>query len=250
MADALLTHSNGLAKHDASAATVDFFNGGLNTGVNSFDPYVSGFAFAVWINLPTWVEKYEPEFKPLFQKNFKSFSGINNLELETEGIKGGFSANETHYTKSMGAKPTEFSVKYQEHVGSRISSVYNHWVSGIRDPHTGHATYPKAYNMEYHSSNHTGTLLYVVTKADADNWSHNNIEKAFLWTHVQPKRIHMEHYNYESGSHEHFELEQSFSGVMRFGQAVDDFAISYLPEKVYSFYTENSFNNIANYTGA
>lgn len=245
----ILTHSKVLANHDASAATTDFYNGGLNTGVNSFDPYVSGYAFAVWVSVPSWVERIEPEFRQLFMKNFKSFSGINNLELETEGVKGGFSNNETHYTKSIGNKPTDFSVKYQAHVGCRLSGAYDAWVSGIRDPHTGIATYAKEFGIEYHSSNHTGTLLYVVTKPDADNWGANNIEKAFLWTHVQPKRINLERYNFEAGNHDFFEEEQSFSGVMHFGQTVDEFAAGYIADKVYTFYSENSFQNIAKYTG-
>lgn len=62
-------------------------------------------------------------------------------------------------------------------------------------------------------------------------------------------RINLERYNFEAGNHDFFEEEQSFSGVMHFGQTVDEFAAGYIADKVYTFYSENSFQNIAKYTG-
>lgn len=249
MSDAILTRDTSLTSHEASAVTTNFFTGSVATGKNSFDPYVSGYAFIVWLKVPSWLPAGD-EFKQLSQKNFKAFQGHQNIELETEGAKQGFTANETHYTKGIGVKPSEFTLKYQEHSGSPMGKPYNGWVSGIRDPKTGIATYPKQFGQEYHSDNHTGTLLYIVTRPDADNFSGKNIEFASLWTHVQPKRINLEHYNYESGSHDMFELEQAFTGVMNFGQEVEKFATGYAASRIYPFYTENSFNNIGTFTGA
>lgn len=244
----ILTRDTSMTSHQASGATTNFFTGSLNTGKNSFDPYVSGFAFIVWLKVPTWLPQGD-EFKQFSQKNFKAFQGLTNIELGTEGAKQGFTANETHYTKDIGNKSNEFTLKYQEHSGSPMGKSYNSWVSGIRDPKTGIATYPKEAGLEYHSDNHTGTLLYIVTRPDADNFEGKNIEFAALWTHVQPKRINLEHYNFEAGSHDMFELEQAFSGYMNFGQEVDKFANSYAADRIYPFYTENSFNNIGVYTG-
>ena len=250
MADSILTRGNGMtAWKDASPATDNFFTGSMTTGTNSFDPYVSGYAFIYWLKVPSWVPNGDV-FKQLSQKNFKSFQGLQNQDLETEGAKMGFSVNETHYTKSLGAKPSEFTLKYQEHSGSPLTSPYDAWVSGIRDPKTNIATYPALSGLPYHSSNHTGTLLYIVTRPDANNFSGNNIEKSFLWTHVQPKRINMEHYNFEQGSHDMFDLDQPFSGVLNYGQAVDEFAAGYVASRTYAFYNENSFENIGVYTGS
>lgn len=225
-----------------------FFTGGINTGNNSYDPYVSGYAFIFWLNVPDWIGDVE-RFKQYSQKNFKSFQGHSNIDLETEGVKSGFSNNETHYTKGIGAKPSEFTLKYQEHSGATLTPAYNAWVSGIRDPKTGIATYPKRYNKQYHSSNHTATLLYVVTRPDADNIAGGqNIEFASMWTHVQPKRINLEHYNYDQGSHDFFDLDQPFSGVLNIGSAVENFAVGYIKDRLYSFGSEDDFSNINKYT--
>lgn len=247
----ILTRTANIHHYDVAGTPTDgtLFTGSIKTGKESFDPYVSGFSFIKWINLPTWINNND--FRTFTEKNFKSFQGISNIELETEGIKNGFTTNEFHYTKTIGNKSSEFTLKYQEHSGSPLTRIYDQWVSGIRDPKTGIATYPKETGLAYHSSNHTATLLYVVTRPDADNFTgadFGNIEKVFLWTHVQPKRINLEHYNYESGTHDFFELEQTFSGVLHFGEAVDNWGAQYIRDKVYPFYTENNFDDLSYYT--
>lgn len=243
----LLTPSTNQTSHKADPMNDNFFTGSLQTGANSFDPYVSGYAFIFWLKTPKWILNGD-SFKKFSQKNFKSFQGLSNIDLETEGLKMGFTGNETHYTKSIGNKPAEFTLKYQEHSGSPHTATYNHWVSGIRDPRTGIATYPKEFGLEYHSSNHTGTLLYVVTRPDANNFEGKNIEFAALWTHVQPKRINLEHFQYEQGSHDVSDLDQPFSGYMSFGPKVTDFAAGYVSgSNKYQFLTESDFN-IEQYT--
>lgn len=243
----LLERSNVMHAHQASPTSESFFTGSVQTGQNSFDPYVSGYAFLVWLKVPTWL-KGGDVFKQHSQKNFKSFQGHQNIDLETEGNRMGFTQNETHYTKGIGAKSAEFTLKYQEHSGSPMTPTYNNWVSGIRDPKTGIATYPKQFGLEYHSANHTGTLLYVVTRPDADNFAGKNIEFCSLWTHVQPKRINLEHFNYEQGAHDFFDLDQPFSGYMNIGPEVEKFAANYVASRVYPFYTEASYENIGQYT--
>lgn len=244
----ILKRDSAMTSHDASPTADNFFSGSVPIGANSYDPYVSGYAFIAWVKVPSWISEVD-KFKQLSQKNFKSFQGINNIELETEGTRTGFTTNETHYTKGIGNKSSEFTLKYQQHSGSPMTSLYNEWVSGIRDPKTGIATYPKEFGVEYHSNNHTGTLLYVVTRPDADNFDGNNIEFAALWTHVQPTRINLEHFNFESGSHDVFDLDQPFKGVIDFGEEVEKFAASYIKDRVYAFGTQNDFPNISTFTG-
>jgi len=245
----LLTRDSGMAGHDASATADNFFTGSIVTGKGSHDPYVSGFAFIAWVKIPTWLPDGE-EFKALSQKNFKAFSGLADIDMETAGITAGFTSNQTHYATKTGEKPSEFTLRYQAHSGSVLQKKYDAWVSGVRDPKTGIATYPKEFGLEYHSDNHTGALLYVVTRPDADNFGGNNIEHASLWTHVMPKRIALNHFNFEQGSSEVNDNEQPFAGYLNFGQAVDQFAKKYIASKVYPFISENNFSNISTYTGS
>ena len=63
----ILTHDSGLAGHDASATADNFFTGSIITGAGSHDPYVSGYAFILWLKVPTWLSNGE-EFKALVSK--------------------------------------------------------------------------------------------------------------------------------------------------------------------------------------
>ena len=245
-----LSRSGAIAQPQGGAATADnFFNGYTPTGKNAHDPYISGFAFIKWISVPIWIPT-APEFKALSEKNFKSFSGINDIQMGTEGVRAGFTGNEIHYAKDI-TKSGEFTMKYQEQSGSPLSKIYNAWVSGIRDPKTGIATYPKANGLEYHSSNHTGVLLYVVTRPDADNFNGGkNIEFAALFTKVMPTKIPLNHFNFESGSHDLAEPEQEFKGYMHIGEKVENFAAQYMnASRIYTFDTENKFSDIQSFTG-
>ena len=244
----ILTHDSGLAGHDASATADNFFTGSIITGAGSHDPYVSGYAFILWLKVPAWLSNGE-EFKAFSQKNFKAFGGINDIDMEVAGITGGFTSNQHMYATKLGDKPSEFTLRYQAHSGSPLQRYYDEWVSGVRDPKTGIANYPAEFGLEYHSDNHTGTLLYVVTRPDANNFGGNNIEHASLWTHVMPKRISMGHFNFEQGNVEVNDLEQPFAGDMHFGQSVSQFAQKYVNGKIYPFVSENEFSNINVYTG-
>lgn len=229
-----------------SAATTDFFNGHVPMNNTSHDPYISGYAFIVWLDVPIWIPNRD-DFKLLSQKNFKAFSGISDITMGTAAITAGFTANESHYAKDI-TKNSDFTLKYTAHSGSPLDKSYNSWVSGIRDPKTGIATYCKEAGLDYHSSNHTGVLLYVVTRPDADNFDKKNIEFAALYTKVMPTKIALAHFNFEAGNHDPSELEQEFKAYMHIGPKVEEFAAGYLAGKVYNFSTENNFTNIANFT--
>ena len=230
----------------ASASTTDFFNGHVPMNNTSHDPYISGYAFIKWISVPNWL--LDPsEFKLLSERNFKGFSGISDITMGTAAITAGFTGNESHYAKDI-TKNSDFTLKYTAHSGSPLDKQYNAWISGIRDPKTGIATYCKDAGLDYHSSNHTGVLLYVVTRPDADNFAKKNIEFAALYTKVMPTKISLNQFNFEAGNHDVSELEQEFKAYMHIGPKVEAFAAGYLADKVYTFSTENTFTNINNFT--
>jgi hypothetical protein len=239
MANEFLIREPGLTNHVTDPGRESFFNGHVSHGSNMKDPYVSGFAFIKWIKVPTWIHTDNGrDFVQLTERNFKSFSGLTDLQMDTGPITAGFTVNELSFAKGSIQKSEGFTLKYQVNSGMDIDRYYNSWVSGIRDPKTGIATYPKKSGLPYHSSNHTGILLYVVT----------NIEFAALFTNVMPTKIMLDHFNYETGTHDFADKEQEFKGYMNFGQAVDAFAVSQMSSsKVYKFYNENDFLNLSEY---
>jgi hypothetical protein len=247
--DQPLVHSEQTAKTSkATPKQPTFFNGWAGTGPYKGDPYVSGYAFIKWLRHPGWINEAlsltandDMSFAAYSEKNFKSLSGISNIELEFDAIKAGFSQNETMFAKSLGQKSSEISLKYQEHSGGGLKAYYDAWISGIRDPKTNVATYPKRFGIPYHHNNHTGTLLYVVTRPDADNWlaaekgdtggeKDNIIEFAAIFTGVVPTTINLEHFNYESGNHEFTENEQKFKCYMNIGSRVEEIAYTVMKQ--------------------
>lgn len=200
------------------------------------DPLVTGYAFIKWLKVPGWVEKEFPEFIAMTEQNFRAISGINDVDMNTVEIQEGFSGSVNKFAGSA-AMFEGFQLTHREYSGSPIRSAYTHWVAGIRDPVTNIATYPKAYpEFEYTAKNHTGELIYIMTRPDANN--NNNakaIEFACLFTMVMPTRIHMGHLNFQAGSNDSApELEQQFTGVPHIGPAVNQIAIDWF-KKTYEF---------------
>jgi len=214
------------------AANKNFFTGSLDLQTLDFDPLVTGYAFIKWVTLPSWVTKVYPQFAALTEKNFKEFGGLSDIELQTFGVTHGFNANEFHVAGGIQKQNTEFTLKHQEFSGSPMKNMYQYWISGIRDPETGIATYPKIHGMDYATANHTGELIYIVTRPDANNVDKNNIEFAAYYTAVMPKAIRLSHFNHTIGTHDQVEYDQSFSGDFHMSAKVDEFAKKVLKERV------------------
>lgn len=210
-------------------AQANFFNGGFGTTEIQRDPLLTGYAFIAWLKLPTWVTREYPSFKETYEKNFRAFSGMQDIDMNTVSVTEGFSASENQFAGSA-QNFQGFSLTAREYSGSPIRNSITHWVTGIRDPRTNIARYPRQYNMEYSARNHTGELIYIVTRPDADNTASNgkNIEFACLWTMVMPTRAPFSHLNFTAGTNDNPELELPFTGVPIINKAVDDLAVQVL----------------------
>lgn len=210
-------------------AQANFFTGGFNTTEIQRDPLISGYAFIAWLKVPTWVKQEYPSFAETYEKNFRAFNGMQDIDLSTVSITEGFSNSENHFAGQM-QNFQGFSLTAREYSGSPIRNSVTHWTTGIRDPRTNIARYPREYNLDYSARNHTGELLYVVTRPDADNVNANgkNIEFACLWTMVMPTRVPLSHLNFTAGSNDVSELELPFVGVPVINPNVDDLAVQTL----------------------
>lgn len=225
------------------------FNGFYDSLAITRDPLITGYAMIKWIDLPVWVEykpgKIQMPIKALMEKNFRSFSGINDIELNTMSIQEGFSQSEVQFAASS-QRFQGFSINTREYQGSPISNSIGLWVTSIRDPVTNVATYPSDIekgmlygkgdpklikdgekHIAYTAKNHTGALLYVSLRPDADMVSINPsvIEKAILWTMVMPTKYPQQHYNFTSGSNDGVEIDLSFTGIPIMNDKVKQFAV-------------------------
>lgn len=223
------------------AKSKSFFTGHINDQTMEFDPYVSGFAFILWTKVPTWVEKEYPGFKAMTQKNFTNFDGLEDMDLATNEYQHTFNGNVHTTAGSITKANTGFTLTHKEFSGSPMGNMYKFWVSSISDPRTGISTYPKKYNMEYAQKNHTGEILYIVTRPDVNNTEHKNIEFAAYYTNVMPTGIQLSHFNFGLGQHDGADYQQRFTGTLHIGAHVDNFAASKLSE-TYSFVAEGMFD--------
>lgn len=228
--------------YDSQLATQQsFFTGGLNLKQLAFDPLVTGYAFIVWTKLPKWIVQEYPGFKAMTEKNFKAFSGIEDMELQTQQYQYGFANNDYNVAAGITKNNTEFTLRHQEFSGSPIKNMYQFWVSSVADPETAIASYPKVYGMEYSAKNHTGELMYIVTRPDVNNVEKRNIEFAAYYTNVMPTRIPLSHFEYTQGEHNLVEIEIPFKGNMHLSSKVDSYAQRLLATS-YSFVTAGQFD--------
>ena len=237
----MITKGSGIATYESGIAKQSsFFTGGMDFQALNLDPLITGYAFIIWTHVPDWVTGAYSDFIPMTQKNFKSFDGVEDMSMDTAAYSQSFNGTEYNVASSISKANTEFTLKHQEFSGSPIKDMYQYWISGIRDPETGIATYPVKKGIEYAAKNHTGSLIYIVTRPDANNVSKSNIEFAAYYTNVMPTKIPLSHFNYSQNDHALVEIDIPFKGNMHISPRVDAFAKTQL-NKAYSFTTEDMF---------
>lgn len=227
------TINNDLSK--ISGTTNSFFTGADDT-INLYtDPFVTGYAFIYWVDLPSWFEQ-DPDlkyYKELSQKNFRSFNGVSPLTLNTITTQSGFAGNEIAWAGDMNRDNTEFTISHKEYSGGIMRKMYQKWLTFMRDPRTGIALYPKLFNVDYGARNHSGQLLYCVTRPDVTNTSKHIIEYACFYSNVIPTNLPLDSlYNFELGSQDSPTIEISFRGSPEIGPDVDEYAQKILTDKI------------------
>jgi hypothetical protein len=221
---------------------VNNLSGSFFTGVDDqvnlyYDPIVTGYAFIYWVDLPFWFkeDKDLAYFKSFTEKNFRSFSGISPIELQTATHQTGFAGHEMNVVTGVQRNNTDFQISHKEFSGSPMTKMYQKWISMIRDPRTNLALYPKLYNCEYGARNHSGQLLYIMTRPDATNAGHNVVEYAAFYSNVVPTNVPLDTlYNFSIGDQDSPTIEISFKGFPEIGPHVNEYAERILRDKIMS----------------
>ena len=212
----------------AFAESADFFTGVYNGTTLPVDPYISGYAFIKWLKIPDWVKEANSGFEAMTEKNLRAFTGMDDIEIGTFAVNNGFTVSELMFPGAV-QMPQGFTMTHNDFSGSPVAAAYTYWASGIRDPSTGLCTYPKEHGVEYNSRNHTGALLYIVTRPDANNKENTKIiEKAAYFSAVWPMKIALSQYNYTAGTNESPPVEMTFAAQRHIGQKVEEYAGSIL----------------------
>lgn len=198
---------------------VDLFSGMLkldDANIGQYDPMVSGYATFFWTKLPPFMmignRPLIDRFKNLTEKGHTSFDGIQDMQVTTDDMVGGIAGNSFKMATNMKDEFDTFQMKVYELQGSPIRESVEYWLTGIRDPKTGYATYHglvDSIDGGYCARNHTGELLYVVTDPSG---STKGIEYACLVTNIMPTKVPRQHLNLQHGDHNLVTFDLEFTG--------------------------------------
>lgn len=194
------------------------FSTGVEDEINLYlDPFVNGYAFIYWTSLPSWFEK-DPDlkyFKEITQKNFRAFNGISPIDLNTDTQQTGFAGHEINVVSGVNRGNSDFTISHKEYSGGVMRKLYQKWISMIRDPRTGIALYPKLFGIDYGAKNHTGSLMYIVTRPDVTNTDKNIVEFAAFYSNVFPTNVPLDTlYNFELGTQDTPTIDITFKGFV------------------------------------
>lgn len=228
---------DGLKDYASDPAAKNFFAGTWDmdqNNLNSYDPFVQGYAYIIWTRLPKFFDGTTlANFKYMTQKNFKAFSGLGDMTLDTDTVSMGFAGNTFATATNLKKSEGNFSLTHQEFSGSPIRQLYEYWITGIRDPETGLATYHgqiASGALNYSMANHTGELMYIVTDASGALGGATAIEYAAYYTNVIPTKIPQDHLNFTAGDHGLTEIQVDFTGVWHKSKEVNNLAVKLLAE--------------------
>jgi len=261
MAD-IFTSQLGLKQKALGTGKLDFNTDNLFAGVwrldqsnlNKFDPFITGYALIIWTKLPAFFDAdTKKQFQALTEKNFKSYSGISNINIGTDNITAGFTGNEIGVATSIQKENTSFTLKHQELAGSPVRELYQFWVTGIRDFETGLAHYHgkiESGELQYSMKNHTGEMLYIVTDPSMAVGGASGIEFAAYYTNCFPTSIPQDHLNYSSNDHSLPELDIEFRGNYHQSKEINELAVeamkSYAIKKRFGDYNLGGSVNVSN----
>ena len=214
------TQSGGLRNVTKEFDDVDLFRGMLkldNGNIAQYDFMQGGYGVFYWITMPTFMElgnkSLVDRFRNLTEKGATSFDGIQDMQANTEDITGGIAGNTFKQMTNMRDEFDSFTIKVYELQGSPIREAIEYWLTGIRDPKTGYATYHGLVDTidgGYSAKNHTGEIIYIVTDPSG---SANGIEYACMITNVLPTKVPKSHLNMSHGDHPVVSFDLEFTGV-------------------------------------
>lgn len=208
-----------------------------STGDSYLDPYPTGYAFIYWVSLPSWFEKDDDlkHFKTATQKSLRGVQGLADTTLQFATVNSGFAGNEANFVTGVQRGNTDFTLSFREYDGMPIRNLFRKWEGYIRDPNTGLCLYPSQFGVEYGCRNHSGQLLYILVRPDANNANNGSvIEDAVLYLNVvpqnDPRAVLM---NYQVGTTDAVsEITVDMHGVPDMSPAVKEYAAKVLKDHI------------------
>ncbi len=212
--------SNIKAHTDTNLTKYALFLGGLDVThdvLASYDPFIGGKARLFMTRMPTFLldsKKGIPEqtkkFKHILEYANTGVSGINDIDVTSETITGGYVGREFAIPTMAKNNTNQFTVSTYEFSGRPMNEVLHFWISGVMDLQSGFATY-HGVDLDVKQSNHTAEFWYVVTDRTGKS---SGVEFACMFANCFPTSIKMDHLNYRAGEASIAEMDISFTCTM------------------------------------
>ncbi len=206
-----------IKRYNKDMTRYSLFLGGLNVksdAIQQYSPLITGRARIFFVKMPRFMDKIMPQetknFKHLLEYGNVSIDGLQNTNLETEQMGGGFAGRQFEVATGSKDDTSSFTIKVYEFAGSPVREYTDMWITGIGDPYVGLGTYHGAIDdaMEYGPVNHTAEAYYVHTGPTGDA---NDIEYCCFLANMMPKAVKKDHFNYESGTHSIVQVDIEFT---------------------------------------
>ena len=234
----ITSQSGGLRSVTKTFEDVDLFRGMLkldNGNMAQYDFMQGGYAEFYWVTMPTFMQVGNPglctRWKNLTEKGATSFDGLNDMSANTEDITGGIAGNSFKQMTNLKDEFDSFTIKVYELQGSPIREGLEYWLTGIKDPKYGFATYHGLVNSidgGYSAKNHSAELIYIVTDPAGFN---GQIEYAAFITNIIPTKIPKSHLNMTHGDHPIVSFDLEFTGVKYESTWINEQAVAIAKKK-------------------
>lgn len=195
-----------------------------------FNPYETGYACFIVCSMPRFMvelAKVNPEYNKLvanwqhiIEYEFKSFDGLEDMTADTYQL--GDDLNNINIISRVNKQAaSEFSLTYDEKMGTPLMKFHELYLSGIKDPRTQ----VKTYNGLIHSGkfdivgfeNEVFTFLFIAT----DN-TMRFVERAVLIIGAQLNSADTGMFNYTKGDINKHDTQVKFSGYPIMGNKYVD----------------------------
>ena len=206
------------------------FLGGLDVThdvLSSYDPFIGGKARLFMTRVPTFIADQSSgmanklrKFKHILEYANTAISGINDIDVTSETISGGYVGREFAVPTIAKNNTNQFTVTTYEFSGRPIGELLHWWVSGVMDLQSGFATY-HGVNLDVKQSNHTAEFYYAVTDRTGKS---SGIEYACMFANCFPTSIKMDHLNYRSGEASLAEMDITFTCTLYDGPQINAIA--------------------------
>lgn len=228
MANPIKTIQSNIKSHtDDDLTKYALFLGGLDVThdvLSSYDPFMTGKARIFMTRVPAFIADKTSgmttklkKFKHIIEYGNTAISGINDIEVETSNITGGFAGRSFDVPTIAKNNTNNITISTYEFSGRPVGELLHWWISGVSDFQSAFATY-HGVNMPVKQSNHTAEFWYVVTDRTGKS---DGIEFCCMFANCFPTGIKQDHLNYQSGQSETVQMDITFTCTMYDGPQIN-----------------------------